>query len=268
MDYTIGEVSSMLNISREMIRYYEKQGAIKASRNTKNNYRSYDSIEIFWLLEAMQHKSWGIPISDIATIRENRFIQNTKDYLEEEILSLEKRTVYTSVLTSRLKQVRDFSFLGRVNIGNFWVTEIPSVWRCQFITGMGDQYDRIMLSKEASSFLLSEKLLPFIDWSFTLHGRNVDWEFAIEEKYLTVLGETAPGSFTRIPSELALCTHMDIGDIGEFHPESFHILMQYAKEHDYLIPEGAEIQGYLLGRVYDDGHFQRIIRLYLPIRQR
>ena len=267
MAYTIGEVSSILNISREMIRYYEKQGAINASRNSENNYRYYASIEIFWLLEAMQFKSWGIPISEIATIRENRFIQNTKNYLEEEILLQEKKAEYTSVLIDRLKQVRGYSLLGKVNIGNFWVTEQPSVWRCNFVTGLGDQYDRILLSKEAGRFMLSEELLPFVDWSFTLCGPSVEWKFSIEEKYLTALGKTAPGTFTYIPSQLVLCTHMDIGEIGEFNPESFHILERYAKEHFYMVPEDASINGLLLGRGYEDGCFHRIVQLYLPVQQ-
>lgn len=32
MEYKIGEVSKILNISKEMIRYYEKQGILKPSR--------------------------------------------------------------------------------------------------------------------------------------------------------------------------------------------------------------------------------------------
>ena len=45
--YSIGEVSTLLHLSRDMIRYYEKQGAIKASRGTGNNYRKYAPMEVF-----------------------------------------------------------------------------------------------------------------------------------------------------------------------------------------------------------------------------
>ena len=37
MEYKIGEVSKILNISKEMIRYYEKQGILKPSRKEDNN---------------------------------------------------------------------------------------------------------------------------------------------------------------------------------------------------------------------------------------
>ena len=41
MEYKIGEVSKILNISKEMIRYYEKQGILKPSRKEDNNYRTF-----------------------------------------------------------------------------------------------------------------------------------------------------------------------------------------------------------------------------------
>ena len=49
MEYKIGEVSKILNISKEMIRYYEKQGILKPSRKEDNNYRTYSVMDVFLL---------------------------------------------------------------------------------------------------------------------------------------------------------------------------------------------------------------------------
>ena len=153
MYYSIGEVSSILNLSRDMIRYYEKQGAIRASRNSSNNYRSYETMEIFWLLEAVEMKSWGIPISEIAAIREHHFT-STARYLDNAIDSLEKRRSYTSLLEDRLRQVRDYAVFGQINIGNFWVMKIPAMWRCHLVTGRGDDYERITIAKYEAALSL------------------------------------------------------------------------------------------------------------------
>ena len=265
MKYSIGEVSSLLNLSREMIRYYEKQGAIKASRNAENNYRSYDSMEVFWLLEAIQHKSWGIPISGITDIRANHFARNIREYLEERIAVLESREAYLSLLADRLKQVKSYAALGQVNIGNFWVTEMPAVWRCHLVTGRGDDYDRITLKKEESAFIFSDERLPFFDSGLMVREHGVDWEMSIEEHYLTSLGDTPPGSFVRSPASMALCTHLDIGEIGDFHPEIFQVLPDYAASHGYTVPRDALMQGFLLCRGYEDGRFRRLVRMYLPV---
>ena len=49
MEYTykIGDVSEMLNMSSEMVRYYEKCGAIHPARNDNNQYREYCLNDIF-----------------------------------------------------------------------------------------------------------------------------------------------------------------------------------------------------------------------------
>ena len=60
MDYSIRDVSEILNLSREMIRYYEKHGVISPRRNDENNYRSYSIFDIFMLLDTLQYRSWGI----------------------------------------------------------------------------------------------------------------------------------------------------------------------------------------------------------------
>lgn len=49
MEYKIGEVSKILNISKEMIRYYEKQGILKPSRKEDNNYRTYSVMDVFFI---------------------------------------------------------------------------------------------------------------------------------------------------------------------------------------------------------------------------
>ncbi len=62
MDYSIRDVSDFLHLSREMIRYYEKWGVLTPKRNEQNNYRSYTILDVFMLLDAIQYKSWGIPV--------------------------------------------------------------------------------------------------------------------------------------------------------------------------------------------------------------
>lgn len=197
MEYTIGEVSSLLNLSRDMIRYYEKQGAIRANRNSENRYRSYDTMELFWLLEAMAHKSWGLPIGEIQGIRQEQYARNTQAFLEEEIEKLERETRFKVLLTERLKQVRDYTALSAVNIGNFWVQRVPACFCCHLVTGRGDEYGQITLSEALSRFVFSERMLPFFDSGFTLNGDRVDWQMRIEESWLRKLSDQLPEGFER-----------------------------------------------------------------------
>lgn len=263
--YSIGEVSTLLNLSRDMIRYYEKQGAIRASRGAENNYRRYDSMEVFWLLEAMQHKSWGVPISEISGIRNHEYTINTEHFLGEEVRRIRKNIHYQELLAQRLEQLRMNMLLSTKNIGCFWVEHIPASYSCHLVTGRGDEYDRINLSETSSSFIFTDQHLPFIDSALMVENERVEWEIALQDKYADAFKEEIPEDFVRVPGGLCLCTHIDIGEIGSFDHEVFSVLPEYAASHGFRVPDGARIKGMILGRGYENGEFRRIVKIHLPV---
>ena len=263
--YSIGEVSTLLNLSRDMIRYYEKQGAIKASRGAENNYRRYDSMEVFWLLEAMQHKSWGIPISEISGIRNHEYTINTEQFLGEEVRRIRADIRYQEMLAHRLEQLRMNMLLSTKNIGCFWVEQIPTSYCCHLVTGRGDEYERINLSEASSSFVFADRHLPFFDSGLTVENDRVEWEMTVQENYAGSFGEKIPEDFTCIPGSICLCTHIDIGEIGRFDHEVFSVLPEYAAGHGFHVPDGAKIRGIILGRGYENGEFRRIVKIHLPV---
>ena len=272
IEYSIGKVSALLNLSRDMIRYYEKQGAIKSKRNEENNYRTYDTMEVFWLLEALQHKTWGIPISEITEIRGNHYSVRTEEFLGNEIARLKGECSYQTLLAERLTRLREYHRFGAVNIGNFWVAEMPAAYRYYLVRGRGgDDYDEIRVPKEVSRFIFSDRVFPFVSSALTAGDTFADWEMEIEEKYVNALGDTEtapvlPEGYTYVPASTALCTHIDIGEVGEFDPDVFNVIREYAKEHGYDTKEDCPVRGILLGRGFENGEFRRILRLYLPIR--
>ena len=82
MKYLIGEVAEFLHISRDMIRYYEKRGMILSERNEVNNYRTYDNMAVFGLLDAIQHKHLNMSIREIEEIRKGDYESNMSRYLD------------------------------------------------------------------------------------------------------------------------------------------------------------------------------------------
>lgn len=59
---TIKEVSSMLNISQDTLRYYEKIGIIPSVPRTKGGLRNYGEEEISWIQYVTCLRSSGLPI--------------------------------------------------------------------------------------------------------------------------------------------------------------------------------------------------------------
>ena len=74
MKYRIGDVSKMLHISDQMIRYYEKNGVIHPERSGDGQYRLYSGMDVFLLFEAIKYKEWDISIPEINDMISNAFV--------------------------------------------------------------------------------------------------------------------------------------------------------------------------------------------------
>ena len=64
-NYTIKDVSELLNIPKSTIRYWDEQGLISTTRNEENGYRTFDLEDLFKIYDIDFYRKMGIPIKDI-----------------------------------------------------------------------------------------------------------------------------------------------------------------------------------------------------------
>ena len=50
MRLTVGEISKVLGLPSESIRYYVREGLIRPEKNTENNYWEYSSSTIYFMV--------------------------------------------------------------------------------------------------------------------------------------------------------------------------------------------------------------------------
>ena len=267
MNYTIGEVSDILNLSKDMIRYYEKQGVIQSHRNTANNYRYYDTDVIFWLLESIQFKNLGVNIKNIPTVRIDDYAQQLATHLAQYEEKLEKEIAYRSILIERLRQLKDRFTIGMHNIGKYWVAKIPAHYKSPLVNGRGDHYDKFTISKQTSEFVFSDLANPFIDSGFTEKGNLQIWETSIEEKYVKALKLELPEDFTYVSETLCFCTHIDMGSMGEFDTDKIRKFKQFALRHNEMKDtiQNEPINALLISRGIQGDTLHRILELRIPI---
>lgn len=262
--YSIGEVSSILNISRDMVRYYEKQGVIKAKRDENNNYRYYDTKDIFWLLEAIEYKSLNIHINDISSLRLNDYEKQTVHYLDQYIKEQEKELRYKQMLISRLKNLKRRYLLGSLNINNWWIDEIPAAYSIFLVHGCGDIYSRIQTNNGLKS-IFQDINGPFTDSGFDVFEQEQRWHLSIEENYIHDLPIPLTDDFSYRPSYLAICSHVDIGEFGAFDLSMISSFISQCKNLPYSRNNNIPINGLLLSRGVIKKNFSRIVELRYPI---
>lgn len=63
--YTIKEVSELLDIKEQTVRYYESKGLVNPERNDDNNYREYTMNDVVHLYYCIKYRQLGLPIKEI-----------------------------------------------------------------------------------------------------------------------------------------------------------------------------------------------------------
>lgn len=263
--YTINQVSRFLNLSKEMIRYYEKQGVIEPDRNSSNNYRTYNIQSIFWLLEARQYKNLGINISDIPLLRTDGYISKTTDYLDELLVDLKSELDYKNLLFKRISQLKERFSLAETNQGNHWVKLIPAYYTTRFVNRKSQEFHEPAMSEDISNTLFSDKINPFLDCVLRIHADGLSWDICIEEAYANALQIPIDNNYKLISSSYALCTNVDIGDSDDLLLQDIFAFADYCKKSPYRLVPSAPITASLICRGISKGHMQRIFEMRCPI---
>ncbi|MDF2887833.1 MAG: hypothetical protein K0R23_2218 [Lacrimispora sp.] len=263
MEYNIKEVSKILNISREMIRYYEKKGMINPKRKAANNYRTYDAMDIFYLMEAIQYQGWNMNIKNIRGMKEENYYAQIVDYLEGYHDQLIKDIEYKTLLVERISQVTDRNKIDLYNLGNYWVKQIPERYAFHFVTGEGDHYERISLQEEICKILFSSANIPFWDVYFDYNEGKEFWGISFEKRYFDKLDTLKKENFKCLPEEYCLCSNVNLGPIGAFHENFYTDILNYLKMKGYR--QNGTLSALLVGRGMEDNGFYRLIELHVPI---
>ena len=64
----IAEVERLTGISKQTIRFYEKEGLIEPGRNNENQYREYDALDVKKLKRISLMRKLNVPISEIKEV--------------------------------------------------------------------------------------------------------------------------------------------------------------------------------------------------------
>lgn len=113
--YTIGQVSKLLGVSSDTLRYYDKIGLTKVRINPQNKYRYYEMEDIHLLTIVLGARSLQFPIEDIKKCLSNVSIDSYYEFLEKEENEVKsKLKLLTETMASineaktYLNKVRDF----------------------------------------------------------------------------------------------------------------------------------------------------------------
>lgn len=262
MEYKIGEVSKILNVSKEMIRYYEKKGALTPHRKDENNYRTYSTMDIFLLMEIVRYQTMNFSVKDISELLSDNYMKKYARHLQQYYIDIDQEISYKTLLKQRIKELADRAEASFQNIGNYWIKKIPAHYLMFLVNGHGDQYERIAISNKNRDIIFKESYMSFFE-SIVIFEENEDkWWYGIPKDYYQQLSLNIEDPRV-IDSTFCLCTMIDMGEVGEFNRDCLKPIYQYIEDKGYKV--NGTVRGIIVGRGFEQSHFQRIMEIQIPI---
>lgn len=264
MEYKISDVAKLFDISKEMVRYYEKCGVLVPKRTDSNNYRVYTTEDMFLLGEIIHLQKFGVNIKDSNVLKSENFVEKMLENYKTCAFQLANEISYNELLLRRCEELIDEIETASLNFDSYWIKKVQERIEYPYQIAHGDNYGEIITSLDVCQCFFGSEKGVFAEPIVTFFGNSETWSFSINKKYVMSLN-LPEGSKKEIPAQICCCTIVDMGEFGEFSSEKCQSLIQYVKNKDY--PIVGDIYGVLRGRGMRNGKLCRLLELRVPIRK-
>ena len=104
--YKIGEISALLGISPETLRFYEKRGLLQPEKSPHNGYRSYSQNDLYRLLDIIFYRRLDLGLDDIRHLLTTDDLTAITQLLAEQQEALEQKIARETLTLKKLETVR------------------------------------------------------------------------------------------------------------------------------------------------------------------
>ncbi|KPU44342.1 zinc-responsive transcriptional regulator [Oxobacter pfennigii] len=270
MGYKIGDVSKLLNMPVETIRYYETKNIIRPYRLENSKYRVYETWDIFYLMQCMKYKSFNLSLEEIAQVINNGSLQYILDKINEKDLEIREKISHDTLLAEKLEELIKKLETITLNQGNYWIQKLPERYYLYCVESDGDSYNDFDLSNPLFSQWL--QYYPFVTackhtsiHDFYNYLNREKWSLTIEKKYAEIF-KLAINEYVKIlPEQVYITTIVNAGEKGELSVQLLEPAISYTESKGYKI--SGDILGELLVRTHESGKYHRFFELMIPIQK-
>jgi len=259
MKYTQKDICTILNITRETLRHYERQGLIIPEISPDNRYRYYDDYQMYLIAECKRYQANEFSLKEIREMLGNDSLDTYISRMEARTDSFRKKADYyhsladeNSVYADRLKNIRsDLNKIQTVYLRPICFAAQKS-GRTLYTDSVHAEAGRILMARLQHSFMMA----VFPDYA----EDEYEWGFGLRQSDSS---DIIPGG-TVIPAANALRTVIDTGSEWDFHTGCCRSLIRYAQEHRFE-PAGPLIMRQLVS-IHEAGQMHRYFEAYLPLK--
>lgn len=259
MRLTVGEISKVLGLTTENIRYYVREGLIKPEKNKENNYWEYSSEDVMYISDILFYRSMGLSIDSIRKVFGGIPLESIGDVIDDTAAELTEKIKEYTLLLERIQDWRRDYNRELQDMGEYRKGKMPPSLR---VSSYQNDDEHIV------DYLRGRITIEKNDWqdvcmSFYYNLKDKD---KVVHKYISVAKTEERVRNNRYldiieePEKTCLITHTLYSDDVEGMIEP---IIRYAEE------KGITLTGEFYGRertnFYNEGKRNWVCSIYAPI---
>ncbi len=271
MKYKTSDVSKILDIPIDTLRFLESKSIVKPEKNNDNNYREYEAWDINFLTEYKKFKGFEFSLHEIAEIMHQDDLECFVKRMDEKQDYYAGKQKYYTYLARRNNELRMKLKTISECIGNFRITQCPDMY--YFLHRFNEQYE----TKDKFDGIFEKWLeyFPFIQAAVIMKQESIEnrknnndhfWGFLIEKEYLEAFQLPLSDKVKHITSTSCLSTVICAGEKGSFSLYLLEKALEFIDKNGYELV--GDVIGNLLARTHETKGYSRYIEVWIPIKKR
>lgn len=270
MRYKIGEVSKLLNMPVETIRYFESKNLISPKRSENSNYREYETWDIYYLLEYKKFRSYDLSMEEVNKILHHETLEYFCDKITERQHQIEWKIKYYNLLHKKNQKYQDSLINIKDKLNEYTIKNRPEL--IYFIMNSRENSDYGKIDNNDGLFKAWIEYFPFVDFLQNISYEDIilrdninrdTWSFGIEKEYADAFGLPVNERVVYKEEQKCLYTIVCAGERGSLSLKLLDGAIKYIEENGYRIVD--DIIGNLLARVHENNKHLRYIEMWIPI---
>ena len=168
MKYCIGEFASILGVTADTLRLYEKHDIVRPTKDNNNNYRYFNDLDARDLLMSRWYRSMEIPLPEVALLMKESSLEHVMGMMQDTEQSLEEEIKKKTMLLKKMNEIRKELNEIESSLYTCKIKQLPGMYRLR-------QTDKnSLLNNDIVKSLVNTwmDLLPYAFYSFRIEDKG------------------------------------------------------------------------------------------------
>lgn len=271
--YRIGEVSKMLDVPVETIRFLEQKGLVSPEKNAENGYRYYNIWHVNQILEYKKYRQVGFNSKEAVSLVNGCSLEALIDQFEDKKKDASYLAHYYQAKALKLNNFQEVLSSAEKLVGNYYIMNRPENYSLFF--GSYDEKElHVSYAHETEGgFDELTRQYPFVEHTFRIRQSDflastanieVQWGFTVKKRWVDRLRIQLYPQMEHFRSVPSIFTFVRVLQKQFVTASLLQGIFDFMHEHGYEL--NGDITLTYIATVNENGQNVRYMEVWTPIK--